>query len=185
MRHEQLEQLSDGELVACCRDTADDKAFNVLYARYRLQLFSYLNRLLPRDRSLVNDFAQQVWIRAARNWHQYTDKQLLLAWLCTIAHNLVMDHYRKVKNREMLEIHENILSTTLSPDEILEQENMQAKLRQCIEKLPEAQKEIVQLRAEGLSFKEIAGKRGISINTALGRMRYATANLRKMLNELE
>ncbi|MDD3695707.1 MAG: sigma-70 family RNA polymerase sigma factor [Lentisphaeria bacterium] len=185
MRHEQLEQLSDGELVALCRDSGSDQAFNVLYARYRLQLFAYLHRLLPKNRSLVDDFFQQVWIRAVRNWHRYTEQQLLLAWLCTIAHNLVMDHYRSVKNREMLEIHENILSESLSPDEILEQESQQARLKQSIAKLPEAQKEIVQLRAEGLSFKEIAAQKKISINTALGRMHYATANLRKMMQELE
>lgn len=182
MQHEHLDQLSDRDLVELCR-TGDDDAFNELYGRYRLPLFAYLHRLLPGNKPLVDDFFQQVWIRAVRNWERYTDQQLLLAWLCRIAHNLVMDHFRSNANREMVEISENLLAETFNPEEILQQQKLDEAVQDAIEKLPPEQKEIVRLRAQGISFKDIAEQKKISLNTALGRMHYAVKNLQKMLED--
>ena len=86
-----LENISDSELIARARQR-DESAFNVLYARYRLQLFSYLNKLLPGDHQMVDDLFQQVWLKVVTNWERYDDQQKFLAWLCRIGHNLVMDH---------------------------------------------------------------------------------------------
>lgn len=182
MGHEEFSKLNDKILVDRCRD-GDDAAFTELYNRYRLQLFSYLHRLLPSDKSLVDDLFQQVWIKAVRNWHRYTDQQLLLAWLCRIAHNLVMDHYRSNAGKESIEIDENLIADTFNPEEALNQQKLDDALKDAIAQLPLEQREIVLLRIEGISFKEIAEQKQISINTALGRMRYAVLGLRKLLAE--
>jgi len=182
MGQQDLDQLSDNELVERCR-VGDEDAFNELYGRYRLPLFSYLHRLLPGKKALVDDFFQQVWIKAVRNWKRYTDQQLLLAWLCRIAHNLVMDHYRSNSNKEMVEINENLVADTFNPEEILNQQKLDEALQNAIESLPSEQKEIVTLRIQGISFKEIAEQKQISLNTALGRMHYAIRNLRKIMAE--
>jgi RNA polymerase sigma-70 factor (ECF subfamily) len=182
MRHEPLDQLSDKELVDLCRD-GDDAAFTELYNRYRLQLFSYLHRLLSNDKSLVDDIFQQVWIRAVRSWQRYTDQQLLLAWLCRIAHNLVMDHFRSKDSKATVEVDENLMADTFSPEEALHQLKLDEALQNAIEQLPPDQQEIVRLRMEGLAFKEIAEQKQISINTALGRMHYAVQNLRNLLSD--
>jgi RNA polymerase sigma factor (sigma-70 family) len=180
MGHEDLSQLNDKILVERCRG-GDDASFTELYNRYRLQLFSYLHRLLPSDKSLVDDLFQQVWIKAVRNWHRYTDQQLLLAWLCRIAHNLVMDHYRSSAGKETVEIDENLMADTFNPEEALNQQKLDDALNEAIGQLPSDQQEIVLLRIQGISFKEIADQKQISINTALGRMRYAVLGLRKLL----
>lgn len=180
MRHEPLDQLSDKDLVNLCR-SGDDAAFTVLYNRYRLQLFSYLHRLLPNDKSLIDDLFQQVWIKAVRNWKRYTDQQLLLAWLCRIAHNLVMDHFRSNTNKETVEIDDNLMADTFNPEEALNQLKLDDALQNSIEQLPTEQQEIVRLRMQGISFKEIAAQQNLSLNTALGRMHYAVQNLRKIL----
>ena len=182
MRHEQIVQLSDSELVELCR-AGDEAAFNALYDKYRLPLFSYLNRLLFNHKNLVDDIFQQVWIKAVQNWQRYADQQLLLAWLCRIAHNLVMDHYRSTASKETVEIYENLIADTFNPEEILRQQKLDEALQQAIGQLPPEQMEIVQLRLQGISFKDIAATKKISLNTALGRMHYATQNLRKMLAE--
>lgn len=182
MGHEELSQLSDKSLVIRCR-TGDDLAFTELYNRYRLQLFSYLHRLLPSDKALVDDIFQQVWIKAVRNWHRYTDQQLLLAWLCRIAHNLVMDHYRSSAGKQTVEIDENLMADTFNPEEALNQQKLDDALQDAIKQLPLEQREIVLLRIDGIGFKEIAERKQISINTALGRMRYAVLGLRKLLAE--
>jgi RNA polymerase sigma factor (sigma-70 family) len=182
MRHEPLDQLSDKDLVDLCRN-GDDAAFTELYNRYRLQLFSYLHRLLRDDKSPIDDIFQQVWIKAARNWQRYTDQQLLLAWLCRIAHNLAMDYFRSTNNKKTVEINENLIADTFSPEEALHQLKLDEALQNAIEQLPPDQQEIVRLRMEGLAFKEIAEQKQISINTALGRMHYAVQNLRKLLSD--
>ncbi len=180
MRHEELSQFSDKDLVNLCR-AGDDAAFTELYNRYRLQLFAYLHRLLPSDKALVDDLFQQVWIKAVRNWQRYTDQQLLLAWLCRIAHNLVMDHFRSNAGRDTVEIDENLMADTFNPEEALHQLKLDEALQNAIEQLPPDQQEIVRMRMQGISFKEIAAQKNLSLNTALGRMHYAVQNLRKLI----
>ena len=183
MQPESADQLSDQQLIDRCI-AGDEDAFNVLYQRYRLPLFAYLHKLLPNQNDRVDDFFQQVWIKALKNFSGYTDRQRFLAWLCRIAHNLIMDYYRSSASQEMAEIQENIPAESLDPQEILIQQNLEESLRQAIRQLPAEQQEVVRMRMNGTSFKDIAAEKQISLNTALGRMHYAVQNLRRLLADV-
>jgi len=159
----------------------DDAAFQELYNRYKLPLFSYLHKLLPGRISQVEDIFQLVWIKAVQNFEQYHDQQKLLAWLCRIAHNLAIDYFRNKKNRDMDEIPETVSSSLLDPEEEITQKELSGAVNVAIAQLSEEQQEIIHLRMQGISFKEIAGQKEISLNTALSRMHYAVQNLRKIL----
>lgn len=180
MRPEPDDQLSDMDLIQRCI-AGDDESFTILYQRYRLPLFSYLHKLLHGQHDRVDDFFQQVWIKALKNFSGYSDQQRFLAWLCRIAHNLVMDYYRSSDSQEMSEIQENVLSDGLDPQEILMQQGLEEALQQAIGQLSDEQQEIVRMRINGISFKDIAAQKNISLNTALGRMHYAVKNLRRLL----
>ena len=177
----ETENSSDMQLVERCR-LGDERAFEILYARYRLPLFSYLHKLLVGDPSLVDDIFQQVWIKANRNWDKYSDQQKLLAWLCRIAHNAVMDHYRKSRRMPMVEMTEQMDFTNDSDTgSSLDQQAFDDALEAAIAELSEDQREVVELRRKGVSFKEIAEKQQTNLNTALCRMHYAINNLRNKL----
>ncbi|MFA6814965.1 MAG: sigma-70 family RNA polymerase sigma factor [Lentisphaeria bacterium] len=170
----------DYELIQLSQ-AGDEQAFQKLYSRYKLPLFSYLHKLLPGRVSLVEDIFQMVWIKAVNNFHKYQDQQKLLAWLCRIAHNLVIDYFRNKKNRDMDEIPETVSSDSLDPEMEIKQQELSGAVREAITQLSEEQQEIIQLRMQGISFKEIAEQQKISLNTALSRMHYAVQNLRKIL----
>ena len=174
------EGLGDAELLTQCRN-CDEAAFDALYHRYRLQLFSYLHRLLPGRADVVDDLFQQTWVKATQNLDRYTDQQRFLGWLCRIAHNLVMDFFRSRKHLSDEEIPESYAAPTLTPDQALSHDQRETALQTAIRKLPAEQQEIIALRNQGMAFKEIAEQKGIALNTALGRMHYAVQNLRKML----
>ncbi len=177
----ETENSNDMQLVERCR-LGDERAFEILYARYRLPLFSYLHKLLVGDPSLVDDIFQQVWIKANRNWDKYSDQQKLLAWFCRIAHNAVMDHYRKSRRMPMVEMTEQMDFTNDSDTgSSLDQQAFDDALEAAIAELSEDQREVVELRRKGVSFKEIAEKQQTNLNTALCRMHYAINNLRNKL----
>jgi RNA polymerase sigma-70 factor (ECF subfamily) len=177
----ETENSNDMQLVERCR-LGDERAFEILYARYRLPLFSYLHKRLVGDPSLVDDIFQQVWIKANRNWDKYSDQQKLLAWLCRIAHNAVMDHYRKSRRMPMVEMTEQMDFTNDSDTgSSLDQQAFDDALEAAIAELSEDQREVVELRRKGVSFKEIAEKQQTNLNTALCRMHYAINNLRNKL----
>ena len=179
-QHTPVPQPGDAELLALCRQ-GDDQAFEVLYNRYRLPLFSYLHRLLPGRADVVDDIFQQTWLKATQNLGRYTDQQRFLAWLCRIAHNLVMDFFRSRKHFGDDEVPESYPAPDRSPDEELSYDQRQQALAAAIQQLPIEQREIIALRSQGIAFKDIAAQKGISLNTALGRMHYAVQNLRKIL----
>ncbi len=179
--HNPLEpQLGDTELLALCRQ-GDEHAFEILYQRYRLPLFSYLHRLLPGRADTVDEIFQQTWVKATQNISRYTDQQRFLAWLCRIAHNLVMDFFRSRRHLADEEVPESYAAPARSPDEALAREQREKALAEAIRQLPPEQREIINLRAQGISFKDIAARKGLALNTALGRMHYAVQNLRKRL----
>ena len=130
---------------------------------------------------MVDDLFQQTWVKATQNLNRYTDQQRLLAWLCRIAHNLVMDFYRSRKHLGDEEVPETYAATDPTPDEVVAREQRQQALARAIKQLPPEQREIIALRAQGIAFKEIAAQKGLSLTTALGRMHYAVQNLRKLL----
>jgi RNA polymerase sigma-70 factor (ECF subfamily) len=177
------ETSNDMQLVERCR-LGDERAFEQLYARYRLPLFSYLHKLLQGEPSMVDDIFQQVWIKANRNWDKYSDQQKLLAWLCRIAHNAVMDHYRRNRRMPTVELTETAdFTNDTSTEETVDQEAFDNALEKAIEELSDEQREVVELRRKGMSFKDIAEKQKTNLNTALCRMHYAVNNLRSKLRD--
>lgn len=171
-------------LVALCQQ-GSDAAFNVLYNRYRLQLFSYLHKLLPNNDPLIDDIFQQIWIKAIANWKRYNDQQRLLAWLCRIGHNLVMDHFRKMKHQQYVELDEGIQppSEYITATEQIDQNAFDDALMDAIPKLSAEQQDVLKLRRDGYSFKEIAEMKNTNVNTVLARMHYAVTKLKDMLKD--
>ncbi len=174
------EEQTDEELLKRCKN-GDDCAFTVLYRRYRLQLFSYLHKLLPGNNPLVDDFFQQTWAKAARNLDNYNHQQKFLAWLCRIAHNLVMDHFRKFKDTSFVELNEEHVSDAAGVEQQMDEDALYDALEKAIVKLPTEQRTVLEMRRKGMSFKDIADAQNSNLNTVLGRMHYAITKLRELL----
>ena len=183
--------MTDHELVVLYENGLDE-AFDVLLSRNQEHLFAYIIRL-THDVERANDVFQETFVRAivSIREHQYRTTGKFSAWLMRIAHNLVVDSARSNKN--VLQVDEEVKTDVLYNNINLSQECYEeemlrmadiATLTKMIGMLPQVQQEIVHLRFyEDLSFKEIAQITNVSINTALGRMRYATLNLQKMIRE--
>ena len=174
------EEQTDEELLECCKNS-DDGAFTVLYRRYRLQLFSYLHKLLPGNNPLVDDFFQQTWAKAAKNIKNYNHQQKFLAWLCRIAHNLVMDHFRRLKDTSFVELDEQQISDSASVEQQMDDEALYDALEKAIIMLTPEQRDVLEMRRKGMSFKDIADAQNSNINTVLGRMHYAISKLKELL----
>lgn len=183
--------MTDHELVVLYEQGIDE-VFDVLLARNQEHVFAYILRL-TQNADYANDIFQDTFMRAivCIRSHQYRTTGKFSAWLMRIAHNLVVDSTRTNKNMPQLEedvqrdaMYNNIrLSEECCEEEMFRRSDAQT-LAKMIGMLPVAQQEILHLRFyEDLSFKEIAQITNVSINTALGRMRYATLNLRKMIIE--
>jgi RNA polymerase sigma-70 factor (ECF subfamily) len=190
MSRPQLEAADDRILI---REylSGDTESFSILYARYRVLLYNYLNQLLNFDRVLADDLFQQTWIRALDNLSKYHDRQQFSAWLLRIAHNLVMDSYRRDKKFRQLDggslddedNHFEPAGKGMEPWRELSNTELGNAIREALEKLSPDLREVFLLRQEELSFKEIADIQKTSVNTVLGRMQYALKNLRKYLAE--
>lgn len=183
--------MTDHELVQLY-EKGNDSAFDILLARHQAYIYSYI-LFLVKDSDVANDFFQDTFQRAivAIRTHKYQTSGKFSAWLTRIAHNLIIDRSRECEStctvREELVKPKALNSLQLSEatreDEIIDKQNREG-IRRLLDYLPESQKEVVLLRFyDDLSFKEIAEKTGVSINTALGRMRYALINLRKLIGE--
>ncbi len=183
--------LSDRELLEAYRAGNSD-AISVLISRHSQRVYDYI-RMLVKDSDLADDLFQETFVKAVRVIDQgrYTDQGRFLSWVMRIAHNQVIDHFRSQRKDHVINESEagyDILGThKLSEGSVEERmvgEQIEADLRRLIEQLPDEQREVVKMRYYGnLSFKEIAEQTEVSINTALGRMRYALINLRKMIKE--
>lgn len=184
-----LNTMTDHELVALY-ENGNDSAFDVLLARYQEYVYSYILFLIHK-REDADDIFQETFTRAiiALREHRYQTTGKFGAWLIRIAHNLAIDHTRSCTT-DLCSSHDAFSSHVLNnlrysekcqESQLIEQQNMET-LRLMLSYLPENQQEIIYMRFyKDLSFREIAEKKGISINTALGRMRYALINLRKMI----
>ena len=183
--------LSDRELLEAYRAGNPD-AISVLISRHSQRVYDYI-RMLVKDSDLADDLFQETFVKAVRVIDQgrYTDQGRFLSWVMRIAHNQVIDHFRSQRKDHVINESEagyDILGTQRlsegSVEERMVGEQIEADLRRLVEQLPEEQREVVKMRYyAGLSFKEIAEQTNVSINTALGRMRYALTNLRKMIKE--
>ncbi len=184
-------KLSDAQLIANFRK-GDKSAIDKLIRRYSTNVYSYL-LMMVKDQDLANDFLQETFIKVFESLKRgkYEEKGIFLSWVIRIAHNIVIDYYRKNKNFPTVSNDESDYDLLNSPkytdkniEQKLQESALKEEIRKLVEKLPAEQKEVVLLRHYGgLSFKEIAKLTGVSINTALGRMRYALINLRKLVEK--
>jgi len=186
-----LDQLADEQLVGLY-EQGNNTAFEVLLTRYRSRVYSYIFQIV-RDRELTEDIFQDTFIKAIVTIQQgrYFESGKFLGWINRIAHNLIIDHFRKEKNENTIsadafeyDIVNNAKLSDLSIEDIMSNEQVLCDVVRMVDFLPDVQQEVVRMRFfEELSFKEIAEKTNVSINTALGRMRYALLNMRKMAAE--
>jgi RNA polymerase sigma factor (sigma-70 family) len=183
-------EMTDQEIIKMYMD-GDANALSPLVTRYKDKIFTSIY-LLVKDRYLAEDLFQDVFIRIIDTLKggKYTDEGKFLPWAMRIAHNLCVDHFRKVKRNPTIktsddrDIFDVINFSENGVDDRIMNEQTSDKVRRMIDLLPEDQKEVIVLRHYAdLSFKEISDLTGCSINTALGRMRYALLNLRKMMTE--
>jgi RNA polymerase sigma-70 factor (ECF subfamily) len=188
---EVLAKLTDEELVELYVNDRND-AFDVLLLRYKSKVFSYIYHSV-KDRDIANDLFQETFIKAIGTIKQgrYTEKGKFIAWITRIAHNLIIDYFRRERNENTVSNEESgidLFNNSKLYDESIEdsmvREQIFTDVTKLMEHLPENQKEVLKMRYfEDLSFKEIADNTGVSINTALGRMRYAILNMRKLAEE--
>lgn len=183
-------QWSDQDLIARFSLGHDD-ALEALLLRHKEKLFTSI-LLLVRDPYLAEDIFQETFIKVIDTIRQgrYTEKGKFLSWAMRIAHNLCVDHFRKVKRNPTIRTSDNEDLFSVLPfsapcaEEVLMTRQSHERVRLMLDLLPAEQKEVIVLRHFGeLSFKEIAELTQVSINTALGRMRYGLINLRKMMAE--
>lgn len=170
----------------------DRSAISRLIERHTRRVRDYI-RMMVKDNDVADDILQETFIKAVRviDECRYTDNGKFLSWILRIAHNQVIDHFRAQKqNRQVNESNAgyNVLGTLRFAEKNVEDrmvaDQIEADVRSLVEMLPDEQREVVMMRYfSGLSFKEIAEQTDVSINTALGRMRYALINLRKMIRE--
>ncbi len=168
----------------------DNSAIEILIKRHKNRVFTYIV-LIVKNRQLAEDIFQDTFIKVIKSLQEgkYRDNGKFVSWVIRIAHNLTIDHFRKEKqiNTYSNEDYEADIfnSKKLSDgtiEDLLMEKQIVREVRLLIEELPEDQKQVILLRHYGgLSFKEIAEQTDVSINTALGRMRYALINLRKLI----
>jgi RNA polymerase sigma-70 factor (ECF subfamily) len=166
-------------------------SFQTLFLRHKKRIFNYINSKV-KDADISNDILQDTFIKVFKiiKKGSYDEQGKFLPWVLRISHNLVMDHFRSLKRskltyeKDLYYTFSNIKSETESCDErIISDKTLSKTLSSMIDTLPYSQREIVKLRFyQNLSFKEIAEINNISINTALGRVRYSLNNLRKSMN---
>ncbi|WP_205573343.1 RNA polymerase sigma factor [Flavisolibacter nicotianae] len=183
-----LSRLSDHELINLF-NTGNVNAFETLVLRHKDKLFTSI-LFLVKDKYLAEDIFQDVFIRVIDTIKggRYTEEGKFLPWAMRIAHNLCVDHFRKVKrtptirNSEDQDIFEVLNFTEESAEDKMIKKQSHNRVKDMLDQLPEDQREVIILRHYAdMSFKEIARVTNCSINTALGRMRYGLINLRKMM----
>jgi RNA polymerase sigma-70 factor (ECF subfamily) len=185
-----MNNLTDQQLIHLYLD-GDSEALSSLIERYKDKIYTSIY-LLVKDKYLAEDIFQDAFIKVIDtiNGGRYTDEGKFLPWVMRIAHNLCVDHFRKVKRSPSIktsddhDIFEVLNFSEAGADEKMIQGQSHDRVRKMLDMLPEDQKEVIVMRHYAdLSFKEIAKLTDCSINTALGRMRYGLINLRKMMIE--
>ena len=185
-------EMTDEELALKYVD-GDNQAFDELLARNQQKLFDYI-MFMVHDQEQANDIFQDTFVKIITKLQQgcYTDSGKFSYWMNRIAHNIIMDRYRTQRSERIVEPNaENDLSNLGGQEVMVQNREMQMvhhqilkDVRHMMDSLPAAQREVVYMRMyQDLSFKEIAEITGVSINTALGRMRYALLNLRRMAKQ--
>lgn len=182
--------LSDNELIARYVE-GDESALKSLIVRHQKKVFSYI-MLSVKNRELAEDIFQDTFIKVINTLktNNYKEEGKFLQWVMRIANNLKIDYYRKNQRMPVYEtagefdIFDIIYGSDPSAEEKIITEQIYAEVQQLIKLLPDEQREVLEMRIyQDISFKDISAITGVSINTALGRMRYALINLRKIIKE--
>ena len=185
-------QVLSDQLLLSRYLSGDRNAISILIERHSTRVRDYI-RMMVKDNDVADDILQETLIKAVRviDEGRYTDTGKFLSWVLRIAHNRVLDYFRAQKSSRTIgesDAGYNMLGTLRFAENTVEDkmvsEQIEADVRRLIDFLPEEQREVVMMRYfAGMSFQEIAEQTDVSINTALGRMRYALINLRKMIKE--
>jgi RNA polymerase sigma-70 factor (ECF subfamily) len=190
-----MKLLSDNELVKLYMN-GNEESLSVLVKRHKRRIFSYIY-LITRNKALTKDVFQETFFKVIQTLkkQQYNEEGKFLPWILRIAKNLIIDHFRKVKKMPTISTIYNDEGEETSIFDIIPEESNTSKnteetqhfketIRSIVNDLPQDQKEVVIMRTYyDMSFKEISEMTNVSINTSLGRMRYALINLKKMLEE--
>ena len=183
-------QLPDSVLVNNYVE-GDENALTILINRHQSKIFGFIYSKIA-DRDISNDIFQDTFVKVIKTLksNSYNEEGKFLPWVMRIAHNLIIDHFRKNKKMPMFRETEEFSIFSIMSDDSLTIENkiiqhqVEVDLRNIIEELPIDQKEVLIMRMyQDMSFKEISEVTGVSINTALGRMRYALMNMRKVIDK--
>jgi RNA polymerase sigma-70 factor (ECF subfamily) len=189
-----LSEKSDEFLIKQFK-SGNNQCFDIILNKYQQRVFSYILKMV-KDQDLANDIFQEVFIKVITNLKKenYNHEGKLISWILRIAHNQVIDFFRKdakmpIAGRssnlsEDFNIFDLINLEEDSIEDVIVNEQIISDIRQLVEYLPEDQKQVVKMRYfNQMNFKDIAEKTDVSINTSLGRMRYALINLRKLISE--
>jgi RNA polymerase sigma-70 factor (ECF subfamily) len=169
----------------------NEAALGILIKRHQQRLFSFIYSKI-HDSDITEDIFQDTFIKVIRTLKKgnYNEEGKFLPWVMRIAHNLVIDHFRKsnrmptFKNTDEFDIFSVLGDGNLNAEKQMIQEQIFSDVRELVNELPEEQKEVLIMRMyKDMSFKEISENTGVSINTALGRMRYALINMRKLVEK--
>ena len=182
--------LSDQQLISLYL-SGDEAAFESLLNRHQQQVYSKIF-FIVRDSDLANDLFQDTFITVVNTLKggKYNEEGKFLPWVLRIAHNISIDHFRRGKKMRMMRatdefyVFDTLPSDEMHAEDQMIQDQIHQDVRGLLDCLPEEQREVVHMRIEReLSFQEIADETGVSINTALGRMRYALINMRRVMEE--
>ena len=184
------QEVDDQQLVRSYLE-GNEAAFSQLLTKNRNKVFGYIMKMV-RDEDLANDVFQDTFVKVIKTLKsgKYNEEGKFLPWVMRIAHNLVIDYFRKnnrmpsFKNTDEFDIFSVLHDGTLNAEKQIIQAQIYEDVRELINELPEEQKEVLIMRMyKDMSFKEISENTGVSINTALGRMRYALINMRKLIEK--
>ena len=183
-------KLSDASLISLYLDGSEE-SLERLIKRHQQRIFNFIfSKVL--DRETAEDIFQDTFIKVVKTLKNgvYNEEGKFLPWVMRIAHNLIIDHFRRsnripsLETKEDFDIFQMIGDGSLNVESLLVNDQIVADLQRLVQELPDDQKEVLQMRLyRDMSFKEIAEQTKVSINTALGRMRYAIINLRKLIEE--
>lgn len=183
--------LTDDRLVAMYAK-GDNQAFDTLLKRHQSRVFSYILSIV-KNRDVADDLFQETFVKAITTIKQgrYAESGKFSAWISRIAHNLIIDYYRQEKSENLVSADDDSVDVLnrkdladINIEDVMVNDQILADVRRIIEALPENQREVLQMRYyRDMSFKEIAQATNVSINTALGRMRYAIINMRRIAEE--
>ena len=183
--------LSDSTLINQFT-SGNCQSFSILVDRYQKRVYGFIFSKV-KDAELADDVFQDTFVKVIKNLRlgKYKDEDRFLSWVMRIAHNIIMDHFRKINRlpkheskHEDLDVLDRLIEQSSSIEDLMIETQIHADLSILIDELPQTQKEVLRMRLfQEMSFKDIGEQTGVSINTALGRMRYAILNLRKLIDE--